>query len=137
MAAENQAQIRAIVRGLERLTERVMIDLTSEIHSELVKTTPIDIGWARANWVPSVGAPVVKDLEGADRNVAAAAAEQSAGFAQVAGYRLEQGRIFISNNVPYILRLNDGYSRKAPAGFVQAAIRKGISAVVRLARFRR
>ena len=135
MAAENQAQIRAIVRGLERLTERVMIDLMSEIHSELVKTTPIDLGWARANWVPSVGAPVVKDLEGADRNVAAA--EQSAGFAQVAGYRLEQGRIFISNNVPYILRLNDGYSRKAPAGFVQAAIRKGISAVVRLARFRR
>ena len=39
--------------------------------------------------------------------------------------------MFVSNNVKYITRLNDGYSRQAPAGFVQSAIRKAVTQDIR------
>ena len=51
---------------------------------------------------------------------------QTAGITALASYRLEGGNIFISNNVPYILALNDGTSRQSPAGFVQNAIQKAV-----------
>ncbi len=31
-------------------------------------------------------------------------------------------KIYITNNLPYIRRLNDGYSKQAPAGFVERAV---------------
>ena len=60
--AQERTQIRAIVRGLERVTERVIIKITTDVTANLIETTPVDLGWARANWVPSLGAPVVKEL---------------------------------------------------------------------------
>ena len=131
MAAKDRAQIRAIVRSLERLTGRVVTKITLDVTANLIEETPVDTGWARANWVPAIGAPVIKDLTGAERNVAAANGEQAAGQAKVLGYRLDRGRVFISNNVPYIMRLNDGHSRQAPAGFVQRSIRKAVTKDIR------
>ena len=125
--AQERTQIRAIVRGLERVTERVIIKITTDVTANLIEATPVDLGWARANWVPSLGASVVKDLSGAQRNVQSASSEQSAGLAEVLGYRLRRGKVFISNNVPYILALNDGHSSQAPAGFIQRAIRKSVT----------
>ena len=127
MPVGNRKQVTAIVRSLERFTERLIVKITLDVTANLVETTPVDTGWARANWVPSVGTPVVKNLKGAERIVSAAAAEQAAGQAQAIGYKLARGRVFVSNNVPYILRLNDGYSQQAPSGFVQMAIRKAVT----------
>lgn len=38
------------------------------------------------------------------------------------------GRSTITNSVPYIGRLNNGWSQQAPAGFVRAAIQFGVNA---------
>ena len=135
MPVGQRKQIRALVGGLNRLTERLVIKITLDVTANLLETgtahgTPVDTGWARANWVPSVGRRA-RSPEGAERNVPAAAAKQAAGQAQVAGYKLERGRVFISNNVPYILRLNDGYSKQAPRGFVQNAVRKAVTQDIR------
>jgi len=35
-------------------------------------------------------------------------------------------KIFITNNLPYAKRLNEGWSTQAPANFVQAAIRRAL-----------
>ena len=129
--AKERTQIRAIVRGLDRVTERLIIKITTDVTANLIETTPVDLGWARANWEPSIGAPVVKDLVGAERNVPSAAAEQSGGVAAVLSYRLRRGKVFISNNVPYILALNDGHSSQAPPGFVQRGIRKAVTVDIR------
>ena len=130
-SARERREIRAIVRGLDRFTERAIVKITLDVTANLIETTPVDVGWARANWVPSIGAPVVKDLSGADRNVQSAAAESSSGQAAVLGYRLGRGRVFVSNNVDYILPLNDGHSSQRPAGFVQRAIRKAVTVDIR------
>ena len=126
-----RTQIRAIVRGLGQFTERLIVKITTDATANLIEDTPVDTGWARANWVPSLGAPVVKELSGSDRNVQSAASEQSAGVAEVLGYRLRRGRVFISNNVPYILSLNDGHSNQAGPGFIQRAIRKAVTIDIR------
>ena len=133
MADRNQ--VRAIVRALEQVTERVITKITLDTTANLVETTPVDTGWARANWVPAIGSPYVADLadvEATAQGAAQAGATQQAGIASVvSGYRLELGRVFVSNNVPYITRLNEGHSKQAPAGFVQRAIAKAVTQDIR------
>lgn len=124
-------QIRTIVRALERVTEEAVKKITLDVTANLIDTTPVDTGWARANWIPSIGVPLDRDLEdipATPANAAGAAALQGAGTALVsASYTLDQGAVFVSNNVPYIVFLNFGSSRQAPAGFVQRAVAKAIT----------
>lgn len=127
-------QVRIIVGELEQFTERLITRLTAEITANLIETTPVATGWARANWVPSFNSPVYdrRQLTDTERQSALTTqqARQQSGLAQVvAGYDLNRGTIFISNGVPYIVRLNEGSSSQAPAGFVQAAVRRAIATV--------
>ena len=128
-------QIRAIVKGLEKVVERVVTKITLDVTANLIKITPVDTGWARANWVPAIGAPIRQDLSAVPATVSNAQSktgEQQRAMADVVtGYRLVRGRVFVSNNVPYITKLNDGHSRKAPAGFVQMAIQKAVTQDIR------
>lgn len=126
------AQVVAIIKSLEQFSERLIKKITLDIAANLRQTTPVQTGWARANWVPSVTRPKLEDLtaqSGADRAqyVAGATTKAELGDTSVLAYRLAQGSIFITNNVPYIVDLNQGSSRKAPAGFVQGAIEKAIT----------
>lgn len=124
--------IRFVLGVLERFTEKHIKIITLDAVANLVEDTPRRTGWARSNWVPSIGTP--KDMNGtpppekaAAAHVGQRSAEREAGIAQiVTGYRLSLGRIYITNNVPYIRRLNEGSSKQAPAGFVQAAILRAV-----------
>lgn len=131
MASPNVA---VVIRSLNRVTAKVVRGLTLEITANLKAPaseggTPVDTGWARANWVPSVGSSFVgtagtrKQAEGGNID----SSPQSAGEVRVALYKAGQGSTFITNNVDYIVDLNGGSSKKAPRGFVQVAIQKSIS----------
>lgn len=131
MASE---RVRVVVTALEGAVERIIRKLTLDIVANLVRApseggTPVDTGWARANWVPRIGEPF-RGTAGTREQAEAGSvslAEQGAGIASVASsYKLEKGRVYISNNVPYILPLNEGSSQQAPAGFVQAAVTKAV-----------
>jgi len=121
-------QVRIITAALEEATERVISSIAINTTAELIERTPVDLGWARANWVPSIGAPYTGGATDnpADGAIAGATAAQSNGVASMFGYRLSRGAAFISNNVPYVTLLNQGSSDQAPAGFVQDAIKAGI-----------
>lgn len=127
----NDTQIRAIVRDIGRVTEHVVRKVTLDVTANLVATTPVDTGWARANWVPAIGAPAetgLEDITPTPDDAARARGQQQRALAGVAtGYKTSQGRVFVSNNVPYIGELNDGKSTQAPAGFVQQAIYKAVT----------
>ncbi len=126
----DRRQVRAVVDALTRVTERVVTKIALDVVANLVETTPVDTGWARGNWVPSIGTPFIADLGSVTPTVAnanAASSRQATASVSVAtGYRLRRGSVFVSNNVPYITELNDGSSAKAPAGFVQLAIAKAV-----------
>lgn len=123
-------QITAIVRGIHAVTERAVKTVTLDVHANLVETTPVDTGWARANWVPRVGQPANEPVGSpGSSGVSAARAAAQNGITQVLGYVIQKGSVFVTNNVPYIERLNDGHSQQEPAGFVQRAIRKAVDAL--------
>ncbi len=54
-------------------------------------------------------------------------------LAEIAGHTAGK-EIFISNNVPYIGRLNNGHSAQAPSGFVEMAVRRAAKLVEKSAR---
>lgn len=119
-----KGEAEAISRGLKKAAERVIKAITVNVAAELVERTPVDTGWARGNWVPSVGAPH-EGTVGTPESPGTGAYET--GLGQVAAYQLELGPTFVSNNVSYINRLNEGHSAQAPAGFVQVAIAKAVA----------
>lgn len=128
--ATGDAQIEFIIADLSQFAEREIVALALNADSNLRASppigTPIDTGWASANWVPSVGEP--KILVSADKrdptaaDIAAARSAGAAGLNEVLAWKMEHGPIFVTNNVPYIQPLNAGHSTQSPAGFVQNAL---------------
>ncbi len=90
-----------------------------DITADLIEGTPVDLGWAQANWVPGVGRTIPKDPTGFRDDFSSV--DQSAGIAEVIGMSPGEDS-FIANNVPYITELNEGSSSKAEAGYVDAII---------------
>lgn len=106
------------------------------VDRELVLSTPVDTGRARSNWIVSTGTPSAAEIAayapGESGSTAASNSAAAMGQAQAAIAGVEPGQdIAISNNLPYIGRLNDGYSAQAPAGFVEQAILNGVQVAAR------
>ncbi len=115
-------QIVLTIAALNRVVEQSVKQVTRDVTLHLFARTPLDTGWARSNWIPKIGSPF-EDAPGSRVEIGPAVAAQKKGLAQVAvKYKLRNGSVYISNNVPYIQPLNDGHSKQAPAGFVQDAI---------------
>lgn len=133
-----RGSLQFVVRSLRQFTDLMVKKVVSDVVANLVAApmeggTPVDTGWARANWIPNIGGPV-KAPRGSRSAVGRASASQERGVATVlTSYTVAKGKVYISNPVPYIVFLNEGSSRQAPAGFIQRAIRKALSADLRVA----
>lgn len=125
----SSANVQRVMNELNRFASRVITLIAVEITSNLIASTPVDTGWARANWLPSVGAPRSSPA-GSRESVSSGA--QTSGLAQLRSYHLNRGAVFIANNVPYIGDLNNGTSRQAPAGFVQSSVLRGVAVAARV-----
>lgn len=131
--------IAAAKLQIENVTNETIIDVTLRIHATLVSNppagTPIDFGWASASWFINVGAPTSGN--GGQLNadnpsaVTAREAQQGATVARfVTGYDYTSGQtVHVGNNVPYINRLNNGWSNQAPAGFVDDAVQEAVTTI--------
>lgn len=95
-----------------QLCQRIALD----IDQRLVLATPVKSGRARSNWLPSVARPRLDQVD--PRSDAEIVAEAQSVIAGAPEFPL----IYLSNNLPYIQRLNDGSSKQAPAAFVETAI---------------
>jgi hypothetical protein len=113
--------------GVVREATRVKRKVALTIDQTVVLETPVDKGRARANWIASSGAP-----EGGERiqvgdGISAGDAANLAIDQARAAISRAVGDIFISNNVPYIVPLNNGHSAQAPAGMVERAVQAGLA----------
>lgn len=125
--------VRVIVQGLESDAEQVIKKLTLDVVANLRRApseggTPVLTGWARANWLANVGRPVTEPV-GSEETVGVAEAANAAAQGSVLRYRLQSGPVYISNNVPYILKLNDQGGREVSPGFVQRAIQEAVTSL--------
>lgn len=112
---------RMFNRALSKRTARLALDITET----LIELTPVDTGWARSNWVPSIGASF-DALVGDHENVSTS--EQQGGIDSIITRSSSIGAqpLYITNNVPYIEALNNGHSQQTPAGFVDFAVDLGV-----------
>ncbi len=116
-----------VANALEQFAERLTIKITLDITANLIKATPVDTGFARANWIPKIG-----KVNGADfaADVGGAQTQQSAAIAAITTYNFP-GPLTVGNGVAYILPLVYGSSAQAPTGWVDRAINKALTEDIR------
>lgn len=85
-----------------------------EVLKRVILKTPVDTGRARGNWFVAIGAPDTRVTDNTDKT---GAATINSGQAVITGLTQAQA-VYITNNLPYIGRLENGHSQQAPAGMV-------------------
>lgn len=132
-------EIRNVLDALGKTVSVSVRQLQLRAFQALTSATPVDTGFARAGWSPSVGAP---DPGPEDRpsDPQVASAQASALFAAHAaaaqaiarsGANLRGQPVFLVNPVRYLEFLNQGTSAQAPAMFVERALATALIATQR------
>jgi hypothetical protein len=97
------------------------------VDSAVVLATPVDTGRAKSNWIPSIGTPSTDKIIKEEYDKTGGEAIQKA-IDVGAGIKFGSD-VYISNNLPYIGRLNDGSSIQAPAGYIEKAVQAARRAI--------
>lgn len=115
-----------IATNLPKAASDGAVSVATTILGDLVVVTPVDTSAALSNWQIGLGAPIdtaidpyYPGLQGSTYTVSGQEA-LAAGKAKLVN-KIPGQPIYISNVLPYIQRLNEGYSGQAPAGFVERA----------------
>lgn len=112
----------AVGRFAERDVPKAVADATAKIALQalrgVVLKTPVDTGRARGNWNTSVGSPSPEIGDTTDKG---GGATISGGATVILSAR-PFSTIWLSNNLPYIQRLEHGWSGQAPNGMVSVTV---------------
>lgn len=114
-------RMREIGASIPLATNDVKRELTRELTRELVPATPVDTGKARSNWRVTNGQPIRGTVEppGVDRGGAPSLRSLDRAYLTA-----RPGvDMYITSNIPYIRRLNTGWSKQQPVpGYVERVI---------------
>jgi hypothetical protein len=131
------AQLASFRRKLDKAAQEVVPTIVKEaqnniayrLYGSLKWYTPVLTGHARHNWVGTLNKPWDEEIEGVF-------AEEGETHDPLTGFEKEHWAsvksrlmampvgqtVWVSNNVPYIQRLENGWSKKAPQGMVKVTI---------------
>lgn len=113
--------VKAFAERAGEAADLVVRKICLDLFSDITNNTPVDTGRARANWFASIGTPT--NITVAYAGGAASAADRAIADAQSAISKATGNVFWISNNLPYIYRLEfEGWSKQAPNGMVRLAI---------------
>lgn len=112
----------SVAANADRLVRRCALATDAAV----VIATPVDTGRARSNWQVELGQAATGTVDALDKSGQGAISQ---GKRVIDGYK-SGSTLNITNNLPYIERLNDGWSAQAPAGFVEKAVQIGVNAIV-------
>lgn len=108
-----QINLDGMTEDVAAMADKVQRKAALNLFGELIQTTPIDTGRARAGW--SMDA-----RNGGDAPPLKSSSYRPKSPMPPKGVPF----IIIYNNVEYIVRLNEGHSTQAPAHFVEMAVDK-------------
>jgi len=122
------SSVDEVIVDLEAFAEKAVKKIVVNSTANLKQSTPVDTGFARSNWVPQIGSKF-NGLSGARDSISSG--NQDAGLLSVlTGYKLNKGKVYITNNTDYIAALDAGHSKQEPAGFVLRSINKAIASAL-------
>lgn len=121
------------IKNFVKKTDASMSDIVSasaiELFTNVVIGTPVRDGYAKGGWKVTFTTPSVKVVERQDPTGSKAINEINT---KIDGSGRDE--FFLTNNLPYIERLEYGYSDQAPEGMVRISVAKWDSIVKRNAR---
>uniref|UniRef100_A0AAU7YTK6 Tail completion protein n=1 Tax=Stenotrophomonas phage vB_SmaS_QH3 TaxID=3229738 RepID=A0AAU7YTK6_9CAUD len=114
-------------KAIEEAASQTAVDTALAIVGDLAYKTPVDTSQALSNWQVTLDSPATGSISphypGLQGSTQRASAAETLNLAKAVLKTKKPGQaIYITNNLPYIKRLNDGYSAQAPAGFVERAV---------------
>lgn len=103
------------------------VETSLTIVGDLAYKTPVDTSQALSGWEVTLDAPAIgvhgPHFPGKGGSTYRQSAAETLAKAKAALKSKKPGQvIYITNNQPYIKRLNDGSSAQTPAGFVERAV---------------
>lgn len=107
----NRFRDRTVPQTLVLVVKKIALTYLSAV----VRATPVRTGRARANWQLTLDVPAAGVLDTVDQS-----APVRNGLGKLSLLRAFQN-VWISNNLPYAKRLNEGWSKQAPAGMTSVA----------------
>lgn len=127
-------------RELEKLLGAVTSEVVRRVQLRTWQTItsahPVDTGFSRGFWTPTVGSPASETVERPiDRRAASAqgsnalSANRARAERIASSYQVRRGKVFLTNLVSYVRFLNEGSSSQAPAKFIERAIAAGIRSI--------
>ena len=119
-------------RQVETGASKAVRALSLIINQVIITETPVLSGHARANWQVGISTPITSEIDEEDPS-GTSTIERNANIIR---QRPPGKDIILSNNVPYINKLNEGSSSQAPAQFVQIAVAEAIVAAKKTRFFR-
>ena len=107
--------LEVVFNNLQEYPEKVVRGTLLEMSSRIIKRSPVDTGRFRGNWNASFNAPV-KSVSNKTDSSGAASLSKTANLL----VNFEMGQTFyLTNNLPYSLKLEFGSSKQAPGGMVR------------------
>jgi hypothetical protein len=112
---------------LPKKVSGVAVSTALAIVNDLANVTPVDTSQAISNWQVSLGSKIDSKIKPHYPGEKGSTKTPSGNVTRENARNVLQSKapgvtIYISNSLPYIRRLNDGYSNQAPAGFVERAV---------------
>jgi hypothetical protein len=112
------AKINAFAATVPKHANGIKAKLAMQLLERIVLMTPVDTGRARANWVAALDDPFIGIVTKNSKGGQGAISRGVRIIERVTGGQ----SIWISNNLPYIERLEHGYSGQAPGGMIAIAL---------------
>lgn len=100
------ADLAAFAEKAGESLDRIIRQTTTELGNRIIDATPVDEGRAQGNWQTTTGSPAVGEVERVGPIGAMAELKQNVGGVGTVTY--------ITNNLPYIMRLEQGWSDQSP-----------------------
>lgn len=107
-------EMEAAIRRIKETHNKIVRTATIDLFSSVIRDTPVDTGRARGNWTTVVGQIYNGEIELDDPEGSIAISEVIRLTPEGAGQL-----VFLCNSLPYIDRLEYGYSQQAPSGMVR------------------
>lgn len=112
---------------VDKAASNLSVKIAQAIVLDLAHNTPVDTSQALSNWIVTLDVSANEKIEPHFRGEQGSTYSQSTAETysralKVLEVKKPGQRIFITNNLPYIRRLNEGYSKQQPAGFVERAV---------------
>jgi hypothetical protein len=113
-------QLDAFIRKTGEDADKVVRQASLSVLDSVVKRSPVDTGRFRGNWQLTINTPAAGSLTVTDKSGAATIGR---GLSALASYKAGPP-VWITNNLPYARRLEDGYSDQAPQGMVRLTVQQ-------------